>query len=213
MSSLRKESMCRCHSMWVKYHWTQGWRQFSFPRVIPTINSEGHLKKGGGGGNLLQSPSLGLSCSDGAHEWSGLWRGILLLLFLKPLFKSTIQSSAPWTGLMPSLVGPLSRWSTLSEGAFDLQMNSQNAFEFRMSSAVSEGAFQAKNRWRQGVSQRKRGMGFGFWTFSWISQYTAHICLLSDIKLELTYQNGAWKHRTNPNREDQTLDGKNHILD
>ncbi len=110
MSSLRKESMCRCHSMWVKYNWTQGWRQFSFPRVIPTINSEGHLKKGGGGGgNLLQSPSLGLSCSDGAHEWSGLWRGILLLLFLKPLFKSTIQSSAPWTGLMP-----VSSWSTLT---------------------------------------------------------------------------------------------------
>lgn len=37
-----------------------------------------------------------------------------------------------------------------------------------------------------------------------ISQYAAHICLLSDIKLKLTYQNGAWKHKTNPNTEHQT---------
>ncbi len=213
MSSLRKESMCRCHSMWVKYNWTQGWRQFSFPRVIPTINSEGHLKKGGGGATCCRVPVLVflvlMEHMNGVVSEEAFFSFCSSNLFLNPPSK-VVPPGQAWCR---SLVGPLSRWSTLSEGAFDLQMNSQNAFEFRMSSAVSEGAFQAKNRRRQGVSQRKRGMGFGFWTFSWISQYTAHICLLSDIKLELTYQNGAWKHRTNPNREDQTLDGKNHILD
>ncbi len=96
-----------------------------------------------------------------------------------------------------SLVSPFSRWSTLSEGAFDLQMNSQNAFEFRMSSAVSELAFQAKNSRRlvyaeQGVSQGKRGMEFGFWTFSWISQYAAtYACsVISSLRWHIKMEPG-----------------------
>lgn len=84
-----------------------------------------------------------------------------------------------------------------------------------MSSAVSKWAFQAKNSQiarlvyaEQGVSQKKN-MEWDSDTehaqiFVEISQYAAHICLLSDIKLKLTYQNGAWKHKTNPNTEHQT---------
>lgn len=83
-----------------------------------------------------------------------------------------------------------------------------------MSSAVSNWAFQAKNSQiarlvyaELGVSQKNMEWDSDSehaQIFVEISQYAAHICLLSDIKLELTYQNGAWKHKTNPNTEDQT---------
>lgn len=156
--------------MWMRDNWALGWRYFSVPEVIPIFDSEGHLKKKIWA-TCCRSPVLVFLVQkqhmNGVVSEEAFFSFCASNLFLNP----PIQAVPPGQARCWSLVCPLSRWSTHSEGAFDLQMNSQNAFEFRMSSAVSKWAFQAKNSRiarlvyaQQGVSQRKRGAGFGFWT-------------------------------------------------